>query len=149
MCVCLLSFLIHYCHFDVALLDEAIKILYFLIRQTIYEGRLLLRCHSLCCEFRQPAWFTRNCSPTHDSHYSDVMMGAMASQITSLTIIHSTVYSGADQRKYLSPAPLDFVRGIHRWPVNSPHKGPITRKMFLFDDVIMSLHEGLLHIHKV
>ena len=32
-----------------------------------------------------------------------------------------------------------FVRGIHRWPVNSPHKWPVTRKMFPFDDVIMSL----------
>ena len=29
------------------------------------------------------------------------------------------------------------VRGIHRWWVNSPHKRPVTRKMFLFDDVII------------
>ena len=36
-------------------------------------------------------------------HYSDVIMGAMASQITSLTIVCSTVYSGADQRKHQSP----------------------------------------------
>ena len=56
----------------------------------------------------------------------------------SLTIVYSTVYSGADQRKYQSSASLDFVRGIHRWPVNSPHKGPITRKMFPIDDVIMN-----------
>ena len=68
---------------------------------------------------------------------SDVIMGAMASQITSLTIVCSTVYSGADQRKYQSSASLAFVMGIHRWPVNSPHKGPVTRKMFPFDDVIM------------
>ena len=64
-------------------------------------------------------------------------MGAMASQITSLTIVYSTVYSGADQRKHQSPASLAFVRGIHRWPVNSPHKGPVTRKMYPSDDVIM------------
>ena len=70
-------------------------------------------------------------------HYNDVIMGAMASQITSLTIVYSTVYSVADQRKYQSSASLAFVRGIHRWPVNSPHKGPATRKMFPFDDVIM------------
>ena len=57
-------------------------------------------------------------------------MGAMASQITSLTIVHSAVYSGADQRKYQSSASLTFVRGIHRWPVNSPHKGPVTRKIW-------------------
>ena len=64
-------------------------------------------------------------------------MSAMGSQITSLTIVYSTVYSGADQRKHQSSAPLAFVRGIHRWPMNSPHKWPITRKMLSFDDVIM------------
>ena len=62
-------------------------------------------------------------------------MGAMASQITSLTIVYSTVYSGTDQRKHQSSAALAFVRGIHRWPVNSQHKGPVTPKMFPFDDV--------------
>ena len=70
-------------------------------------------------------------------HYNDVTMGAMASQITSLTIVYSTVHSGADQRKHQSSALLAFVRGTHRWPVISPHKGPVTRKMFPFDDVIM------------
>ena len=64
-------------------------------------------------------------------------MGAMASQITSLTIVYSTVYSGADQKKLQSSASLAFVWGIHRRPVNSPHKWPVTRKMFPFDDVIM------------
>ena len=56
-------------------------------------------------------------------------MGAMASQIISLTIVYPTVYSGADQRKHQSSASLAFVRRIHRWPVNSPHKWPVTRKM--------------------
>ena len=64
-------------------------------------------------------------------------MSLVASQITSVTIVYSTVCSGADQRKYQSSASLAFVRGIHRWPVNSPHKWPVTRKMFPFDDVIM------------
>ena len=64
-------------------------------------------------------------------------MGAMASQITSLTIVYSTVYSDADQRKRQSSASLAFVWGIHQGPVNSPHKWPVTRKMFPFDDVIM------------
>ena len=72
------------------------------------------------------------------SHYCDVVMGAMASQITSLTIVYSIVHSGADQRKHQSSALPAFVGGIHRWPVNTPHIGPETRKMFLFDDVIMS-----------
>ena len=70
------------------------------------------------------------------SYYSDVIMGAMASQITSLAIVYSSVYSGVDQRKHQSSAPLAFVRGLHRWPVNSPHKKPVTRKMFPLDDVI-------------
>ena len=65
-------------------------------------------------------------------------MGAIASQITSLTIVYATVYSDADQRKHHSPASLAFVWGIYRRPVNSPHKWPVTRKMFPFDDVIMS-----------
>ena len=71
-------------------------------------------------------------------HYNDVIMGAMASQITSLTSVYSTVYSDADQRKLQSSTSLAFVWGIHRRPVNSPRKWPVTRKMFPFDDVIMT-----------
>ena len=65
-------------------------------------------------------------------HYDDVKMDAMASQITSLTIVYST-----EQSKHQSSAPLAFVWGIHRGPVNSPQKWLVTRKMFPFDDVIM------------
>ena len=64
-------------------------------------------------------------------------MGPIASQITNLTIVYLIVYSDADQRKHQSSASLAFVRGIHRRPVKSPHKWPVTRKMFPFDDVIM------------
>ena len=70
-------------------------------------------------------------------HHNYVIMNAMAYQITSLTIVYSTVYSDADQRKHQSSASMAFVRGIHRGPVNSLHKWPVTRKMFPFDDVIM------------
>ena len=65
-------------------------------------------------------------------------MSAMASQITNFTVVYLTVYSGTDQRKRQSSASLAFVRGIHWWPVNSPHKRPVTRKMFSFDDIIMN-----------
>ena len=65
-------------------------------------------------------------------------MSTIASQITSLTIVYSTIYSGAGQSKLQSSASLAFVWGIHRGPVNSPHKWPVTRKMFPFDDVIMN-----------
>ena len=70
-------------------------------------------------------------------HYCDAIMGTVASQVTSLTIIYTTVYSDADQSKHQSSPSLAFVWGIHRWPVNSPHKWPVTRKMFPFDNVIM------------
>ena len=71
------------------------------------------------------------------SHYNDVIMRAMSSQITSLTIVYSTVYSGPDQRKHQSSASLAFAWGTHRCPVKSPHKWPVTRKMFPFDDVMI------------
>ena len=68
---------------------------------------------------------------------SYVIMSAMASQITGASIVYSTAYSGANQRKHQSSASLAFVQGIHRRPVNSPHKGPVMWKVFPFDDVIM------------
>ena len=57
-------------------------------------------------------------------------------------------YSGTDQRKHQSSASLAFVRGIHRRPVNSPHKWPVTRKMFPFDDVIMPWFVFFLNLVK-
>ena len=71
-------------------------------------------------------WITEKHSEI--KHYGDVIMWEMASQIASLTIVCSTVYSGVDQRKHQSSTSLAFVMGIHRWPVSSPHKGPETRK---------------------
>ena len=75
-------------------------------------------------------------------------MSTMTSQITSFTIDYSTVYSGTDQRKYQSSASLASVRGIQRWPMNSLHKGPVTRKMFPFDDVIMDNRRLCWHAWK-
>ena len=73
------------------------------------------------------------------THYNDVMMAMVASQITSLTIVYSIVYSDTDQRKHLSSMSLAFEWGIHQWPVNSPHKWPVTWIMFPFDDVIICI----------
>ena len=84
------------------------------------------------------AWYSHMTRMTIQ-HYSDVIMGAMASQITNLTIIYLNVYSDADQRKHQSSASLAFVRGIHRRPVNSPHKEQVTRKLFPFDGVFMKM----------
>ena len=79
-----------------------------------------------------------------NDHYTDVIMGAIASQITSLPIVYSTVYSDADQRKPQSSASLAFMWGIHRGPGTSPPKWPVTRKMFPFDDVIMYVLDNLV-----
>ena len=72
-----------------------------------------------------------------DLHYNYAIMSAMAFQIIEVLIVYSAVCSGADQRKYQNSASLAFVRGIYRWPVDSSHKGPVTRKMYPFDAVIM------------
>ena len=79
-------------------------------------------------------------------HYNDVVMD---SQITSLTFAYWAVYSGAGQRKHQNSASLAFVRGIHRRPVNFPHKWPVTRKMFPFSDVIISLCNSLAVIYEI
>ena len=70
-------------------------------------------------------------------HYNDVMLSVMASQIPRFAIVYSTGYSGADKRKHQSSASLAFVWGIHRWPMISPQKWPVMRKMFPLDDIIM------------
>ena len=86
-------------------------------------------------------------SQVSSRHYGDVIMSVVASQITSVSIVCSTVCLGANQRKHESSASLALnVRGIHQWPLDSPHKGPVTRKMFPFDDVIMITLEVLLGI---
>ena len=72
----------------------------------------------------------------HNISHSNVIMSAMASQITGVSDVYSTVW-GADQRKHQSSVSLALVRGIPLSPVNSPHKGPVTRKIFPFGDVIM------------
>ena len=94
----------------------------------------------MIAKLTRPRWIKPICHAVHWHlvkfllmiiyHYGDVIMGTIASQITSLTIVYATVYSDADQRKHQSSASLAFVRGIHRGPVNSPHKWPVTRKMF-------------------
>ena len=89
-------------------------------------------------------WSTMN----YLTHHNDVIMSAMVFQIIGVSIAYSTVCSGADQRKHQNSVSLAFVREIHRWPANFPHKGPVMRKMFPFDDIIMVLlhfHENRMH----
>ena len=124
---------------------------YLIISQINSNALLCMHCRRLClwnidqcCQ--RSAEYPAGCQGSgwdgryHWNHYCDVIMAEIASQITSLTVVYLTVYS--DQRKHKSSASLAFVRGIHRWPVNSPHKGPVTRKMFPFDDVIMIQYDN-------
>ena len=70
-------------------------------------------------------------------------MSAIASQITSVSIVYLALCSGEDQRKQQSCASLAFVMGNHRWPLNFPHKGPLTRKIFAFDDITIQNKKGV------
>ena len=99
--------------------------------------------HTMISHMTLTLWVPKAFAKSLLIHYNDVIMSAMASQITSLPIDYSTVYSGADQMKHQSSTSLAFVRGIHRWPVNSPHKGPLMRKVLPFDVVIMSFEKKM------
>ena len=72
------------------------------------------------------------------SHYGDVIMGTIASQITSLTIVYSTVYSGRS-KKTSKLRVTGLCVGNSPGTGEFPAKWPVTRKMFPFDDAIMRL----------
>ena len=86
-------------------------------------------CVLFCCRFVISCWWFP----------SDFIMSTMESQMTSVSTVYSNVCWGTDQRKHQSSASLAFVREIPRWPVNFPHKRPVTWKMFPLDYVIMPL----------
>ena len=95
----------------------------------------------LVCHFwlflRVTSSFPSQRESNKQSHYNDVIMNVMASQITGVSMVCSTVCSAPNQRKLQRSASLAFVRRIHQWPMNSPHNGPVMLKMFPFDNVIM------------
>ena len=91
----------------------------------------------LAPHFHRDTRILKNTSSRNPWYYINVIMSAMASQISSPSIVYANVCSGADHRKHKNYASLSCVKGIQPWPVNSPHKGPVTRKMVPFDDIIM------------
>ena len=106
-----------------------------------YEIHCYVPCRVALCRVVSCLASKKSLSPAQSRkarwHYGDVIMGTIIGwcvKITSLTIVYSTVRSGADQRKHQSSTLLVFVLGIHG---DSPHKWPVARKMFPFDDVIM------------
>ena len=96
--------------------------------------------HRVCAFLVFLVWFGCDWVRSHHSHYNDFIMSVMASQIPSYLIVNLSACSGTDKRKHQSSTSLGFVWWIHRWTVNSPHKGPVTQKMFPFDDVIMTFN---------
>ena len=102
---------------------------------TYINGLMRTRYHSIV----EVKYFCIKLSIYHTPkcHYNDGIMSPMASQITVDSIVCSTVWSDSRQRKHQSSPSLGFVGGIHRWPVDSPHKGPVMRKMFPSDDISM------------
>ena len=106
---------------------------YFLNHKKIYYSNTLF-CILVTCyhNFLMERFAQASCSYTRKTHYSDILMSTMSSQTNSVSIVYSTVQAYT-KRKHQSSTSLAFVRGIHRWPVNSPHKGPVTWKMLPFD----------------
>ena len=129
---CEMQLLIHALNTCICICNQTFHIIYGNVLDKNHRNELkkYIRLYRETVTFQREYWF---------NWLHAVIMSAMASQIISLTIVYSTVYSGADQRKHQSPASLAFVGGIHWWPVNSQHKWPVTRKMFTFDDVIMCM----------
>ena len=70
-------------------------------------------------------------------------MTAIASQITSLTIVYSSVYSGADQRKHQSSASLAFVRGLHRWPVTGQSPAQMASNAINHLSIYLSIYQSI------
>ena len=70
-------------------------------------------------------------------NYNGVIMSIWRLKSPALPLFTQPFIQGKDQGKHQSSASLAFLRGIHRSPMNSPHKGPVTQKMFPFDDIIM------------
>ena len=112
------------------------------------QSNIHLILHTISQFHTSVSWYIRGpqrdkqTKPTHCLHavnphnHLDVIMSTMASQITSLTSVYSTIYLGADHREHQSSASLAFLREIHQWPVNSRTKGSGAEKNS-FDDVIM------------
>ena len=105
----------------------------------LYCGSILIDSIYILRDYFTGIWDLRlpHCQWSNLEHYSDVIMGTMASQVTSLTIVYSTVYLGTDKKKHQSLASLALVRGIHRWILRT--KGQWRGKCFH----LMTYHEDM------
>ena len=112
------------------------------IHRISYSQKLLhMSPWGVCCEDFGEKWQSYNGTGHHNS--------SLGTTLQWRHNVCSAFCSCRNQREHQSSASLAFVRGIHRWPVNSPRKRPVTRKMFPFDDVIMSKKLPGATIHAV
>ena len=113
----------------------------------LYKVIGLLQCQMLPWNRSYNRWYTRNICHICQVIFISLLWrhnGCGGVSNHQPQFVYSAVYSGTDHRKRQSSTSLAFVRGIHRGPVNSPHKGPVTRKRFPFDDVIMECKQPML-----
>ena len=107
----------HCAHYDVTVMEKMLR--WIDLKRVWY-----------CCDSFEGAHFSCRVDPRHLHHYDDVIMTMMGSQITSLTVVYSTVYSDTDQRKHQNSASLAFVWGIHRDRWIPRTKGQLRGKCF-------------------
>ena len=88
-----------------------------------------------------PYWVTK----PQSVHYSDVIMSMKASQTPASRLFTQPFYFRHRSKKTSKLRVTGLCVGNHRWPVNSPHKRPVTRKIFPFDDVIMGVLQQETH----
>ena len=110
----------------------------------LHDHDYWIHCVSLCSQFSQ--FRPQMESTIHIHHYDDVIMTTIASQITSLTSVYSTVYSDADQRKHQSSASLAFVWGIHRDRWIPRTKGQLRGKCFHLMTSLWCLYQGTARV---
>ena len=112
-----------------AIIWTSVGVCYRLVYAPFCLKELTRSCVVICCSIRDLS-IPLSSEYLSCNHYSDVIMTTMASQITSLTVVYSTVYSDADQRKHQSSASLAFVWGIHRDRWIPRTKGQLRGKWF-------------------
>ena len=99
------------------------------------NSSMLYVAHKMCVMWHMRC--NHNAKSNKNCNYPLDILQWRHNECYGVSFVCSSICSGADHRKHQSPASLAFVRGIHRSPMDSPHKAPVTQKMFPFDDVII------------
>ena len=127
-----LTHLITNCIFLCSFIHLEINIPWLFPRKSNFDA---FHCNDVTCVFSENWTVVCKCLPDPMEYHRDTLQWCP----NESDGVSNHRRSGGDQRKHQSSASLAFVSVIHRWPANSPHKGPVTRKIFPFDDVIMTI----------